>query len=91
MPDSPQNGWPSWWEWELELSSHVLKRMVDRGFNETDLRLMMSTATGFHEDHQPERWVIETLHESRNWEIIVEPDSIDQLLIVITAYPVELR
>jgi len=50
---------------------------------------MMSSATGFLEEHEPGRWVIETFHESRRWDVIVEPDTVDQLLIVITAYPVE--
>lgn len=81
--------WPHWWDWEVELSSHVLKRMVDRSFNETELRLMMSVATGYREDKEPERWVVETVHESRRWEVIVEPDTVDQLLVVITAYSVE--
>lgn len=83
------DAWPVWWDWELELSSHVLKRMLDRNFNETDLRHMMSVATGVRDDHEPDRWVIETSHQSRRWEVIIEPDSIDQLLVVITAYPVE--
>lgn len=82
-------GWPDWWDWELELSPHVLKRMIDRDFNESDLRLMMSMATGFRNDHEPERWVIETSHLSGRWEVIVEPDPVDQLLVVITAYSVE--
>ena len=37
---------PEWWEWDLELSSHLLKRMVDRDFNEPDLRAMLETAAG---------------------------------------------
>ncbi len=82
--------WPAWWEWELEFSSHVLKRMVDRGFSEIDLRGMMSAAMDLREDHEPGRWVVETSHESRSWEVIVEPDTADQLLVVITAYPVEV-
>jgi hypothetical protein len=27
---------PEWWEWELELTPHVEKRMEDRGFTEDD-------------------------------------------------------
>jgi hypothetical protein len=38
--------WPEWWQWELELSPHLLKRMLDRRFNETDLRLMVAAARG---------------------------------------------
>ncbi len=40
--------WPEWWDWELELSPHLLKRMADRGFSELDLRAMLDRqeATG---------------------------------------------
>ena len=37
--------WPDWWEWEIEISSHCLKRMSERGLNETDLRAMLETST----------------------------------------------
>jgi hypothetical protein len=40
--------WPDWWEWELDCSNpHLAKRMVDRSFNEADLRDMLERATGF--------------------------------------------
>lgn len=44
--------WPAWWDWELELRSHILKRMVDRDFSEFDLRNMMSIAMNLREDHE---------------------------------------
>ena len=44
--------WPQWWSWELEFSPHLLKRMVDRSFNEADLRLMLENAIGYHENHE---------------------------------------
>ena len=81
--------WPEWREWELELSPHLLKRMLDRSFSEVDLRVMMERASGVHEDRQPGRWVLETKRDTKPWEIIVEPDSEDRLLVVITAYPVD--
>lgn len=79
--------WPPWWHWELELSAHVLKRMVDRGFSEVDLRSMMSAAVDLREDSEPGRWVVEVSFGSRTWQVIVEPDPIDRLLVVVTAYP----
>lgn len=42
--------WPLWWEWELELTPHLLKRMEDRDFNEIDLRYMLQNATDFEPD-----------------------------------------
>lgn len=35
---------PEWWEWDLEFTPHLLKRMSDRRFNEVDLRTMMADA-----------------------------------------------
>ena len=81
--------WPEWWSWEIEISPHMLKRMSDRGFTEVDLRVMMESATGYHEDEEPGRWVVETRHDSRPWEIIVEPDREDRVLVVVTAFAVE--
>lgn len=89
MSREGKTDWPAWWNWELELSSHVLKRMIDRDFSEVDLRSMMESGMGLREDYEDGRWVVETSHESRRWEVVVEPDAEDQLLVVITAYPVE--
>lgn len=81
--------WPTWWDWELDLSSHLFKRMADRDFGELDVRRMLSIAADLRRDIVPGRWVIETRHGRKPWEVIVEPDADAQLLIVITAYPVE--
>ena len=63
--------------------------MIDRGFTEVDLRRMLVDATGHRPDLEPGRWVIESSHERDRWDIIVEPDSGLELLVVITAYPIE--
>lgn len=81
------SSWPEWWDWELEFSPHLLKRMMDRGFTEIEVRLMMDNATALREAEVPLRWIAETAHDSCPWSIIVEPDMADRLLIVITAYP----
>ena len=52
-------------------------------------RVMMVGASGVHEDPEPGRWVVETKRDTKPWEVIVEPDSEDRLLVVITAYPVD--
>lgn len=80
--------WPEWWDWELELSPHLFKRMEDRRFTEIDLRRMLERASGYREDVVEGRWVIETTHRRKPWEVIVEPDAERQLLVVVTAYPV---
>ena len=83
--------WPDWWSWELELSPHLLKRMLDRGFNEAELRSMLEDATAYHADVMEGRWVVETRHGSRAWEVIVEPLPAEQVLLIVTAYPVADR
>jgi hypothetical protein len=80
--------WPDWWAWELEFTPHLFKRMEDRGFNEVDLRAMLQHALRYRADAAEGRWVIEARHDRRRWEIIVEPDEIERLLVVVTAYPV---
>jgi len=62
--------------------------MDDRRFTEIDLRRMLQRASGHHEDVVDGRWVIETRHRGKAWEVIVEPDQERQLLVVLTAYPV---
>ena len=81
--------WPAWWQWELEFTPHLEQRMEDRDFTEIDLREMPERAHGYRADVVEGRWVIETRHRGARWEIIVEPDSEEELLVVVTAYPVE--
>jgi hypothetical protein len=89
MPQS-HNSWPDWWTWDLDCSNpHLAKRMIDRGFNETDLREMLAAAKTFRPDREPGRFVIEMSHGGRSWEVIVEPLTAEQLLLVVTAYVVE--
>ena len=82
-----KRNWPTWWSWELELSSHLLKRMVDRRFTEVELRRMMERAQRYQRDVVKGRWVIASRHRGHRWEVIVEPDFEAEILVVITAYP----
>ena len=79
--------WPEWWDWELELSPHLLKRMLDRSLSELDLRTMLEHCRGYRPDIVEGRWVIVTSHRRKTWEVIVEPDLEAKRLVVITAYP----
>jgi hypothetical protein len=81
--------WPDWWEWELEFTPHLETRMDDRNFTEVDLRYMLDGALSYRPDVVPDRFVIETLHGGRAWEVIVEPDVEERLLVVIPAYPTD--
>lgn len=71
----------------MDLSPHLLKRMIDRRFTEVDLRRMLQYATGCHRDIVEGRWVIEATFRKWPWEVIVEPDFQAKLLVVVTAYP----
>lgn len=80
--------WPEWWEWDLELSPHLHKRMSDRGFDEIDLRIMLERAGGLRPSEEEGRWVVTVRHQGRAWEVVVEPMEEDRVLMVITAYAV---
>lgn len=83
--------WPEWWQWELEITAYLEKRMLDRDFGEVDLRAMLEKATDYQPDVVEGRWVIQTKHNRQKWEVIVEPDEPEELLVVVTAYPVYKR
>lgn len=82
--------WPEWWDWELDLNlDHLREQMVRRGFSETELREMLERAAGFREDDEFGRWVIDANKDQDPWEIVVEPQFKDRVLLVITAYKKE--
>jgi hypothetical protein len=62
--------------------------MLDRGFSEVDLRTKVECATGLRRADDPERWVVETRHDDRPWEVVLEPDLTGRCLVAITACPV---
>jgi hypothetical protein len=80
--------WPDWWQWELEFTPHLEKRMEDRDFNEVELRAMLGRAQAYRDDVVEGRFVVQTEHKRAPWEVVVEPDEIDHLLVVVTAYRV---
>jgi hypothetical protein len=79
--------WPQWWDWELELSPHLAKRMLDRSFSEVELRMMLGHSKDYRPDVVEGRWVVVTTYRRRTWEVVVEPDVDTERLVVITAYP----
>jgi hypothetical protein len=79
--------WPDWWDWELEMTPHLEQRMEERDFTEIDVREMLEVATSFVADVVPGRFLIESLRRGRRWQVIVEPDLDETLLVVVTAYP----
>lgn len=81
--------WPSWWEWELELTDYTYKRLGERNCTEIELRRMMEHATSYRRGKGEGRWVIEALFRRKHWKVVVEPKPEKQRLVVVTAYPVE--
>lgn len=79
--------WPEWWRWEIEISAHLEKRMRDRRITELDLRTMLQQASAYRRADEEGRWVIETRLGRTRWEVIVEPDDQEELLVIVTAYP----
>jgi hypothetical protein len=82
--------WPEWWEWDVEISSHVEKRMVTTKFNEIDLRSMLDSSSGYEKDSEEGRFLIRSVYKHKYWEIIVEPDYEEKILVIITAYSPEM-
>jgi hypothetical protein len=80
---------PQWWNWELEITSHLLKRMENRNLTEIDLRGLLETASSYWNDIEEGRFVIVSRFKNKDWEIIVEPDHFEKIVVVITAYPKE--
>ena len=44
---SEQKNRPAWWDWDLEMTPHVERRMEDRDFSEVELRDMLLRATNY--------------------------------------------
>jgi hypothetical protein len=63
--------------------------MADRSFSEVDVRRMLEDAKSYEADIESGRWVIHTVHDRCPWHIIVEPDSSLNLLVIVTAYPID--
>ncbi|MFM7520425.1 MAG: hypothetical protein ACKO9B_08150 [Planctomycetota bacterium] len=79
---------PDWWNFELELSPQVEELMIHRGFTEVDLRLLRQAAEDIRPTATNGRWIVATVHHGDSWEVIVEPDERDRVIVVITAYRV---
>lgn len=72
------------------VSDQVRDRMIERGFNETDLREMLEHARIFTRDDQPGRWRIAARLGRRRWIVIVEPEPEPdtRYRVVVTAFAV---
>lgn len=80
---------PEWFDWGLVITDHVLERMESRSFNEADLRLMLDSVRLLRTDPVGGRWIARTKLDGGPWDVILEPDYGRNVLVVITAYPVD--
>lgn len=48
---------------------------------------MMEIATGWRRARRPGRYIIETKHKGKRWEVVLNTDPATETLEVITAYP----
>lgn len=62
--------------------------MIVRGFSEVDLRLMIEMTAAIRRGVAKGRWILETAHDGDTWEVIVEPDEHDRVIVVITSFRV---
>jgi hypothetical protein len=85
----PQEEWPPWWEWDLELTIHAKERMSDRRFSEVDLRTMLETVQQLERGAEPGSWMAPTRFRGRSWMVVVAPDFQRRRMLVITAYPID--
>ena len=83
--------WPDWWHWELELTSHLERRMEERGLTEVELHAMLVAPTGFAPHDEGGRFLVYTWIWGDRWTVVVEPDANGRLLVVVTAFRVEWR
>ncbi len=81
---------PQWWEWELGFTAHAEIRMEERNFTEVELRMMFDSVTELIPARRPGRWLIRTRHAGSPWCVVVEPDSDEEILMIVTAYSIEV-
>jgi lipocalin len=53
---------------------------------EVEVRAMLHRASGYSPSFVPGRFMVETTHHEKPWIIIVEPDSDERALVIVTAY-----
>ena len=87
MPRRPPRE-TEWFDWDLEISDHARKRATLRGFDETDVRAMVTDALGFEPSHEKGRYVVHSRLGRDRWRIVVEPDPEERKLIVVTGWRV---
>lgn len=82
---------PEWWGWEFEISPHLLRRMEERDFTETDLRRMLHGVRTVRPDASTGRYRARGYHRNHEWMIVLEPDHETGIVVVIAAFRIVLK
>jgi len=75
---------PTWWKWQLTFTRHAERRMTERGVTEVGARAMLRWAKVVRPSRVECRFVVETAHGGRSWEVVVEPDGQRECVVVVT-------
>jgi hypothetical protein len=75
-------------DWDLEFTPHVIARMVDRGFDAADVRVMLEDAHLVEEGRDLRRRIAHCRFRRSNWKVVLEPDADRRRLLVVTAFPI---
>jgi hypothetical protein len=79
---------PDWWDFELELSPHLEDRIILSRFLGGRSPAVIEVAQDLGVGKTPGRWIVRTSHLGEAWDVVVEPDELDRVIVVITAYKV---
>jgi hypothetical protein len=60
--------------------------MEERGFSEIELRGMVSDVEDLVEARRPGRFIGRTRLRDRPWIVVLEPDTEERVIFVVTAY-----
>jgi hypothetical protein len=79
---------PFWWNWDLYFTLHMKKRMAERQVTELDLRVMLERANRLEAGETSGRFLVYTRHAGRPWLVVVEPETDNRRLAVVTAFDI---
>lgn len=79
-------GRPDWWAWDLVFTAHAARRMEERGLSEVELRTALERVKALEGGTTPGRWVATGRHRDQVWTIVLEPEPLDRVVFVVTAY-----
>lgn len=79
-------GRPDWWAWDLVFTAHAERRMEERGLSEVELRTALECLKALEQGTTPGRWVASAIYRERNWAVVLEPEPLDRVVFVVTAY-----